>query len=110
MDITKKENMTSDKYKEFYEKKMKEAQEAWDKLTPEEKQKAEEEGKKLYEQKLAESHSQWEEMQKLIAKREAERAKQNSGAEAPVLPKFCTECGAPVTGGKFCTECGHKLV
>ena len=40
MDITKKENMTPDKYKEFYEKAMKEAEEAWDKLTPEEKAKA----------------------------------------------------------------------
>lgn len=108
MDITKKQNMTPDEYKEFYEKAMKEAREAWDKLTPEEKAKAEVEGKKLYDEKLAEARSQWDQMQKLIAEREAKRAKQAEGA--PVLPKFCTECGAPVAGGRFCTECGHKLV
>ena len=24
-------------------------------------------------------------------------------------PKFCTECGAKIEGGKFCRECGHPL-
>lgn len=26
------------------------------------------------------------------------------------LPKFCPNCGTPVSGGKFCTECGQKLI
>ena len=27
---------------------------------------------------------------------------------AKMIPKFCTECGAALDGGKFCRECGHK--
>lgn len=30
--------------------------------------------------------------------------------DAGTLPKFCPECGKPVTGGKFCSNCGLKLV
>jgi len=26
-----------------------------------------------------------------------------------IRPKFCPECGAPVSGGKFCEHCGSKL-
>ena len=26
-----------------------------------------------------------------------------------MAPKFCTECGAKIEGGKFCRECGHPL-
>lgn len=26
-----------------------------------------------------------------------------------MAPKFCTECGASLGGGKFCRECGHKV-
>ncbi len=31
-------------------------------------------------------------------------------AAAPGAPKFCPECGSPVSGGKFCMNCGRKLM
>lgn len=32
-----------------------------------------------------------------------------SPGAADVAPKFCSECGTPVSGGKFCRECGTRL-
>ncbi len=30
-------------------------------------------------------------------------------AAVKMAPKFCTECGAKLEGGKFCRECGHPV-
>ena len=45
---------------------------------------------------------------------EAETRIEREASEAPQAqvtprPKFCPECGAPVSGGKFCGHCGSKL-
>ena len=43
-----------------------------------------------------------------------EAGRRGAPAEAPAAaaaaaPKFCPNCGAPVSGGKFCGNCGSKL-
>ena len=38
-----------------------------------------------------------------------EAAAQAEQAVQKARPKFCTECGAKLEGGKFCRECGHPL-
>ena len=37
-------------------------------------------------------------------------APQPAPAQAPAVPKFCPNCGAPTNGAKFCENCGSKLV
>lgn len=34
---------------------------------------------------------------------------QQSEPQAPAVPKFCPNCGAPTEGGKFCQSCGTKF-
>ena len=73
------------------------AQEYLSSLTPEQRQKAEEEAQKRIQEMAAERD-------KMIAEARAVAA---GGATAVSAPKFCTNCGAPSKGGKFCTNCGQ---
>ncbi len=38
-----------------------------------------------------------------------ETAAQTQPPAPKARPKFCTECGAKLEGGKFCRECGHPI-
>ena len=67
------------------------AQERWEQMSPEERRQGEIETQKLLEEQKAKT-------QEIIAFSESRRR-----------PKFCTNCGTPVSGGKFCTNCGHPL-
>ncbi len=41
---------------------------------------------------------------------EKEEAKADAEPNSkPDAPKFCSNCGKPVTGGNFCSNCGYKL-
>ena len=80
------------------EKAQKDYQEALEKLTPEERAQAELRAKKLVEEDQAR-------LQALVD----DAAKAAAAIPAKPKPKFCTNCGAPVSGGKFCTNCGSPL-
>ena len=67
------------------------AQERWEQMSPEERRQGEIEAQKYLEEQAAKT-------QEIIAFSESRRR-----------PKFCTNCGTPVSGGKFCTNCGHPL-
>ncbi len=82
------------------EKAEKEARAALEKLTPEERRRAEEGAKKYMEEESRKNREFMEKIEKL-RQEQAEREK--------AKPKFCTNCGAPVSGGKFCENCGAKL-
>lgn len=82
------------------EKAKKEAQAMMDKMTPEEREQAMLKAKKAIEEDNAR-------MQKLIDDAAKVAAGFPSGEKEK--PKFCTNCGAPATGGKFCEYCGNPL-
>ena len=44
-----------------------------------------------------------------FAGQNAAAAPQTSPAQEAPRPKFCTNCGAPASGGKFCQHCGSPL-
>ena len=82
------------------EKAKRDAQELWEKLTPEERERA----AAATRSRIAEDQAS---MQKLL-----EDARAVAAGAAPQerrAPKFCTNCGAPVSGGKFCRNCGSPL-
>ena len=91
-------NITHEELMELLEKAKREAQERLDKMTPEERQKAEEKAKARIEEDR-------KSMQELIDA--ASRAAASS--EDKPRPKFCTNCGAPDSGGRFCSNCGSPL-
>ncbi len=70
------------------------AQETLSGMTPEERQRVEEEAKKM--------------MQDLEKKQKDLMADVQSVLEK-TRPKFCPNCGTPNNGGKFCTNCGNKF-
>lgn len=93
-------DITAEELRELTERAQREAKEAWEKLTPEERARAEAEAAKLMEKETKKLHEEMEKAAEFRRRHEAERAPR---------PKFCTNCGAPVSGGNFCTECGHML-
>ena len=93
-------NLSPEELEKMLEKAKKEAQAMLDKMTPEERERAEIEAKKLVEEDKAS-------MQKLID--DAAKIAAESSHKAKEMPKFCMNCGAPVSGGKFCTHCGSPL-
>ena len=91
-------NMTPEELSALVEKAQRDLQEALDRMTPEERQKAEEKAKALIEEDRRS-------MQELVE----QAAKVAASAPEKPGPKFCMNCGAPVSGGKFCASCGHPL-
>ena len=94
------------------EQAQKEAQAAWDKLSPEEQEKAKIEAERL----IQESAREHQEMLDMIAKMREEGVRKNAApadgmpaSATKPAPKFCTNCGSPVSGGNFCTNCGNPL-
>ena len=86
----------------------KQAQEAFEKMTPEERRAAMENAQKLMQE-------QKDEYGKIMEKAAAaSAAAAGSGSEKPAeaersVPKFCPNCGTKTNGAKFCTNCGTKL-
>ena len=93
-------NLSQEELEKLLEKAKKDAQAILDKMTPEEREQAEINAKKLIEEDKAS-------MQKLID--EAAAVAAGNFPNAKEKPKFCSNCGAPVNGGKFCTYCGSPL-
>ena len=91
-------NMTPEELKEMLEKAKRELQERLDKMTPEERQKAEQKAEAAIEEDRRS-------MQELIDS----AASVAASFEAKHGPRFCTSCCAPVSGGKFCSYCGSPL-
>ncbi len=89
---------TPEELEKLLEKAKRELQEKLDAMTPEERAKAEAKAQKLIEEDKAS-------MQGLIDS----AAEVLNNTEPKRLPKFCSNCGAPVSGGKFCTNCGSRL-
>ena len=83
---------------ELLEKAQKEYLAAMEKLTPEERAQAE-----MRRQKIVEEENR--RLQNIVN----DAAKVAAGITSDRTPKFCTNCGAPVSGGKFCTNCGSPL-
>ena len=89
---------SQEELEKMLEKAKKDMQAALDKMTPEEREQAELKAQKLIEEDQAS-------MQKLID----DAASALAGTSPKKMPKFCTNCGAPVSGGKFCSNCGSPL-
>jgi len=79
------------------------AQKYMDSLSPEERQRAEENARKEMEKRNAE-------MQAMIDQAKSISAGAAVGASlgAPAN-RFCTSCGTPAGGGRFCSNCGAPL-
>lgn len=50
-----------------------------------------------------------EKIDKPMEAKTAKSTKKSQDNKAEETPKFCTNCGAPLTGGKFCSGCGAKI-
>ena len=93
-------SMSREDLEKALEKAQREWQETLERMTPEERAQAEERARKLVEADQAAIEQQLEQARSIL------------GGPAPAAPKwtkFCTNCGAPASGGKFCTNCGHPL-
>ncbi len=98
------ENMKTpspEELQKLLEKAQREAREAMEKLSPEERAQAEARAKQMMEEDRAS-------MQALMD--EAARVAAGVTPRAKTTPKFCPHCGTPVSGGKFCTNCGGSLL
>ncbi len=93
-------DFSPEELEKMLEKAKREAQALLEKMTPEERERAERKEQEL----IAEDRAS---MQKLID--DAAKAAAGSLPTEKEMPKFCTSCGAPASGGKFCTYCGSPL-
>jgi len=93
-------NPSPEELAKMLEKAKRDAQAAFEKLTPEEREQAMRRAQKMMEEDKAS-------MQALLDQAAKVAAGASSGPKA--APKFCTNCGAPVSGGKFCASCGSPL-
>ena len=82
------------------EKMERDKQAMLEKMTPEEREAAEQRAKRAIEEDNAR-------MQKLID--DAAAVSAGVTPKATAAPKFCENCGAPAEGGKFCSFCGSPL-
>ena len=87
---------TREELEKMVEKAQRELQERLDKMTPEEREQFEINAKKLIENDRAYLNDLIQSASKIAAPQENR-------------PKFCPNCGAPVSGGNFCMYCGGKL-
>ena len=89
---------TREELEEMVRKAQKDLEERLAQMTPEERREAEIRAQKMMEEDEAER-------QRLLES----AAKIASGSSQTKQPKFCPNCGAPVSGGKFCMYCGSPL-
>lgn len=89
---------TREEMQKLIEKAQKDLEEQLAKMTPEEREQAEKKAQKMIEEDQANIQSILD-----------EAAKYMSGSSQKPKPKFCSNCGSPVSGGKFCTNCGSPL-
>ena len=92
-------NLSREELARLLEEAKRKTQEMLDKMTPEERARAEAEAQR----RIAEDQAS---MQQLID--EAKRVAGPAPA-AEKAPNFCRNCGAKAGGGKFCEYCGSKL-
>ena len=92
------QNYTPEELQKLLEKAQADLQAQLDKMTPEERALAQMNADKL----IAEDQAA---MQKMLD----EAAAVAAGNPLTKTPKYCPNCGAPVTGGKFCAYCGSAL-
>ena len=97
-DFKKLKEPTQEELEELVKKAQRELQERLDKMTPEERAQAEIKAQKMIEEDQAS-------MQRMLDT--AAKISERSSVKKP--PKFCSNCGAPVSGGKFCAYCGSPL-
>ncbi len=104
-------SMTAADYAKKIEEAQKKAQEQLDRMTPEERLKAQVEAQKAMEANAAQMQKT---MDQVRAIREAAEKGAISGADAGIqafvpLKKFCPNCGAPRGNGRFCSKCGKQF-
>ena len=93
-------DISREELEKLIEKAERDKQAMLEKMTPEEREAAEQRAKKLIEEDNAE-------MQRLIA-----AAAAAAGAPAPEKtkgPRLCPSCGAPAGEEKYCSFCGNLL-
>ena len=93
-------NPSAEELEKMLEKAKKDAQAILEKMTPEEREQAEIKAKKLIEEDRASLQNIIDDASAITAGT-YEKEKQKL--------KFCSNCGAPASGGKFCTYCGSPL-
>ena len=89
---------TQEEIQQMLEKAQRDWQAALEKMTQEERAQAKQRAQKMVEEDNAR-------MQALLDN----AASVAAGIPSKAKPRFCTNCGAPVSGGKFCTNCGSPL-
>ena len=88
---------TREELEEMVRKAQKELEERLAQMTPEERRQAEIRAQKMMEEDQAERQRLLDEAAKIAAQ------------PSVTQPKFCPNCGAPISGGKFCIYCGSPL-
>ena len=102
--MPKMQSYTPEELAKIQEEALKKAQETWNKLTPEEQAKATVEAQRMLEEETRKHQELMD-----TVKRFTEERKEREAAQNAQKPKFCNNCGAPVSGGKFCGNCGNAL-
>lgn len=103
-EMPKMPNYTPEELVKMQVEALQRAQEALAKLTPEERAQAEEAGKRLLEEEARKHQEMWNTISRSSAQSKAKETAQDAQK-----PKFCPNCGTPVSGGKFCGNCGQAL-
>ena len=90
------------------------AAESLSKLSEEQRRQAEEQAKKLMEQQAADIQRIMDQVNQMKAASAGTAAAATAAiaaapAAAPLVKKFCPNCGAPRGNGKFCPRCGKPL-
>ena len=106
-DMPKVPNYTPEELVKLQEEALKKAQETWNKLTPEEQAKATENAQRMMEEEQRKHQEMMDQINRIMAEKKAKETAQP--AQSVQKPKFCRNCGAPVSGGKFCSNCGNAL-
>ncbi len=91
-------DMSREELEKALEKAKRDAQAMFGKLTPEERARVTAEANRRTEEDRAARQKLLDDARAILA-----------GSEPKRRPKFCPNCGAPVSGGKFCTNCGSPL-
>ncbi|MBR5659769.1 MAG: hypothetical protein IKX10_10285 [Lachnospiraceae bacterium] len=103
-EMPKMPNYTPEELMKMQEEALKKAQETWNKLTPEEQAKATAEAQRMMEEEARKHQEMMDTISRISAQSKAKETAQDAQK-----PKFCPNCGTPVSGGKFCGNCGQAL-